>query len=190
MTEERDEMREAEALDRAIDEGLAGRRPEGEARDVVLLLAEAHRPPFPKDVRRRVGERIEGLVGRRVRRVPVAVRLMAAMLGGLFLFQGMPAFFTPEGLAESLGLASEPHIFREVGILSMTLAAAAVAGALRPRLLPGVVAAVVPAGIALGVFGLFEIGHSPNPGAEVLHLVQATAAVALAVLWWRWRRRA
>lgn len=189
MTEERDEMREAEALDRSIDEGLAGRRPEGEARDVVLLLAETHRPPFAENVRRRVGERIEGLTGRRVRRVPVAVRLMAAMVGGLFLFQGAPAFLTPEGLAEFLGLASEPHIFREVGILSMTLAAAAVAGALRPRLLPGVVAAVVPAGIALGLFGLFEIGHSPNPGAEMLHIAQAGAAILLGGLWFRWRRR-
>lgn len=184
-------MREAEALDRAIDEGLAGRSPGGDEGDLVALLTVIHRPPLPEDVRGRVGRRVRELADRPVvRRVPVTVRLMAAMLGGLFLFQGMPAFFTPEGLAESLGLVSEPHIFREVGILSMVLAAAAIAGALRPRLLPGVIAACVPAGLALGVFGLFEIGHSPNPGAEVLHLVQATAAVALAVLWWRWRRRA
>lgn len=189
MTEERD-MREAEALDRAIDERLAGRPPGGDDGDVVTLLAAIHRPPMPEDVRTRITRRVEELAERPVRRVPMVVRLMAATLGGLFLFQGMPAFFTPEGLAESLGLVSEPHIFREVGILSMVLAAAAIAGALRPRLLPGVIAACVPAGLALGVFGLFEIGHSPNPGAEVLHLVQATAAVALAVLWWRWRRRA
>lgn len=187
MTEERDEMQAAEALDRAIDEALAGRVAQEGA---VALLAEVHRPPMPEGVRQRITGRFQGLVRRPARRVPVGVRLLAALVGGLFLFQGMPAFFTPESLAETLGLASEPHIFREVGILSIVLAVAGFAGALRPRLLAGVIAAVVPAGLALGVFGLFEIGHAPNPGAEILHLVQAAAAAALGLLWLRWRRRA
>lgn len=183
-------MREAEALDRAIDEGLAGRLPGGDDGDVVTLLAAIHRPPMPEDVRERITRRVEELAERPVRRVPVAVRLMAAMLGGLFLFQGVPSLTTPERLADFLGLVSEPHVYQEVGILAIVLGLASVAAAVRPRLLSGVMATCIPAGLALGVFGLFEIGHSPNPGAEVLHLVQATAAVALVVLWWRWRRRA
>lgn len=188
MTEERDEMYEAEALDRAIDEGSAGRRPEGDAGDLVVLLAATHRPPLPKDARGRIGRRVEELTGRRVLGVPIALRLTAALLGLLFLQQGVPSLFAPAWLADFLELRLEPHVYQEAGILAIGLAAAALAGAIKPRLLSGVVAAIVPAGLALGVFGGLEIAHAPNPGAEVLHIVQAVVAAVLGVLWLRWRR--
>lgn len=178
--------REAEALDRAIDDVRAGRGSDHPDGALVALLAEAHRPPLPADVRGRIGGRLEGLSRRP--RVLWGIRLAAAALGGLFLVQGVPSLAGPAQLAEFLGLQSEPHIYQEVGILAIAMAAASIAAAVRPRLLAGVVAAVVPAGVALGIFGIFEIGHSPNPGAEMLHIAQALASGVLGLLWWRWRR--
>ncbi len=178
---------EADALDRAIDELLAGRRPEAADRATVRVLehlAVMHDAPVPPEL----GQRVRRDMAPQRRGPRLAVRLLAAALGGLFLFQGVPTAFASERLAEFLGFVHEPHVYFEAGVAFLAIGVVLLAGALRRRWLDGAVAIGVPVALVFAVFGMTELPHSPNPSAEVLHFVQGAVAAALAAAWIAARR--
>jgi hypothetical protein len=182
MTE--DEFAASLRLDRAVDDVLEGGTPSGLDPDtgaVVERLAHGHRTVPPPGLVHRVAAQL-----RRERRSRRAVQIAAAMLGLLFLGQGLGNLLAGRWVARNLGVAFDSHAFVEGGIVLLALGLVMVAGALERRWLDLAVLAGTPVGIAFAAHGASELAEFPAGG--VLHLSQGIAAVVLAALWWRTRR--
>lgn len=178
------EEQAAERLDQAIDWALGqGGRPDADPELDRLLrhLAVLHQPPVPPRLRERIAaDRQAGRPGRR------PLRWLAGLLGAILLGQAITLFFAGEWLSGYLGLLYEPHIYREQAILYMAVALGLLLGAFRPACLQGgLVAVTASMGLMLGLYGLSELPHSPNPAAELLHLVQGVLAGTVGWLWYR-----
>lgn len=186
MTErfDRDELVAATRLDRAVEDVLAGAGAAGvdpETDELVERLLAAHRVQPPPALAARIAPAL-----RRERRLGLLLRVATAVLGLLFLGQGMGNLVAGEWVARGLDTTFDSHTFFEGGVLLLALGAVVLAGALRRRWLNLAVAAGAPVGLALAVNGWSELGEFPAGG--VLHLSQGAVAAVLAVLWWRSRR--
>ena len=175
------EVAAAEALDLQIDAVLAGRAGPDVAPELSWLSAAVRTDP-PPTLGRRIEERHEQWFRRRVR----PVRYAAAAMAYLMLSQGFGNLFIADWVARGLNEQHSPHAAREGAIAMMAVGIAVLAGVLRPRMLPVSVAAGVPLALALGVFGIGEIGVFA-PGAA-LHITQGVVGIVLAVTFWRFRR--
>lgn len=186
MTErfDADELAAALLVDRAADDVLAGDPPadvDPATGAALERLAEAHRPEPPPPLAGRVAA-----IARRGRRLWLRARVAAAILGLLFLGQGMGNLLFGDWVARGLEVPFDSHAFVEGGILLLALGGVVLAGALARRCLDLAVAAGAPVGLAFAVHGWSELAEFPAGG--VLHVSQGAAAVALAVAWWRARR--
>lgn len=175
----------AEATDAAIA-AVLDRRPTPEADPELARLLRhltvLHEPPAPPQLAAQVQARLEALA-------PLLVRVLAALLGAVFLGSAVANLLFGPQLARFIGHAYEYHIFSEGGFAYLALGLGALLAAWRPQQLTAALATAVPAGLCLAVFGLTELPHSPNPAAELFHLLQGGLAAALAWAWWRTRPR-
>lgn len=172
---------EADRLDATITAVLAG-RPPGDADPTVLWMAAAARPEPPPRMVRRVIRAVEREEARRWRPVQAA----AALLGALFLFQGLGDIFRGEWIARGLGEAHSHHLYLEGGIALLAMAIVLAVGLFDRRALQVGVAGGVPLGVAYGINGFTEIGQFA--AGVALHLTELAVALAVLVLWWRARR--
>lgn len=176
-----DAERDAEVLDRQIDEVLAGRWPDDAPPAVGRLTAS-----FRVDPPASLGERVAIDRSDHIRRRLLPVRLVAALMAYLFLSHGIGNIVSSAWVAENVGEPDSPHFATEGGLALIVIGVLVGAAARWPQWLPAAAGAAVPLGVAFGVLGVGEIGEF-TAGA-VLHLSQFGAAVALGVGLWRNRR--
>jgi hypothetical protein len=176
-----DSQREADRLDDAITAVLAG-RPATDADPTVLWMAAAARPSPPPGLARRVARALEVEQARRWRPVQVG----AALLGALFLFQGLGDIFNGEWIAEGLDEPHSHHLYVEGGIALIAMAIVLAVGLFERRALDVGVAGGVPLGVAYGINGFWEIGQFA--AGVALHMTELVVALVVLVLWWRARR--
>lgn len=202
-----EELRAAEALDAAIDATLAGSvPPSGTDPDLavtVQYLAILHQTAVPDELQElRFGEQLrpdhspvadgqgQGRApkpgaSRQGRALQPAVQWVSGALGAVLLVQAITLLGAGEQLAHFLQFTYVPHVYQEQGLMTLAIAFGLLLAAFRKTYLPGVVAIGGPMGLLFGVYGLIEIGHTPNPAAEVLHFIQAGLAGLLTILWLR-----
>lgn len=174
------EIADAERLDGAIDEVLAGRANTASASEVLAISAAVRTDP-PPALARRIERAHERLLRRRWR----PFRYIAALLGYLFFSQGLGNIVWGNWVADGIGEDFSPHITREGGFALMAVGIAVAAGALVRRMAPVSVAAGVPLAIAFGISGIGEIGVFA--AGAVLHISQGMVGIALGVVYWRMR---
>lgn len=178
-------MSDADALDLAIDDALAGRTPKGVDQPeaaVLTRLANVHAVPVPQALEARVREVVTRDPGRRW----IPARVAAACLALAFASHSFGGFFLGEWVAEQVGGHYDAHTSVDNGIAYLGLTVLLIAGALRPRWLDLAAVAGAPVGVFLGISGAPELVSAPSAGS--LHLIEGVAAVALLALWWRARR--
>lgn len=188
MTErfDADELAAAARLDQAVDAAAAG-RPAGDLDDATAALVDGllriHRvetpPGLPAAVRRRARERARD-------RASLAPRVAAGALAAAFLVQATGSLLLGPWVAAGLGVPYDGHAMFESGIALLGVTGVLLAGALARRWLDLATAAGVPVGVAFAIHGLPEL--SVFPAGAALHLAEGVLAIALAALWWRWRR--
>lgn len=192
-----DEERQADLLDLAIENLLKGKAPQApdDLSDVLQHLLVLHQAPVPDELYDRPFEAEplpESLRAQRFAAPPatagsLTLRSLSAAFGTLMLFQAATFLLAGESFARFLGFAFDPHLFGEHGLTSLALGTGFLLAAWQPRFLSGAVAFGLPLGVVLGLYGLYELPHSPVPGAELFHLVQACVGVSMGVIWWRGR---
>jgi hypothetical protein len=176
-----DDQLDADLLDEAITAVLTGRVP-ADADPTLLWMAAAARPTPPAGLARRVARAVEREDARRWR----PVQLAAALLGALFLFQGLGDIFRGEWIARGLGEAHSHHLYLEGGIALIAMAIVLAVGLFERRALQVGMAGGVPLGVAYGINGFTEIGQFA--AGVALHLSELVVALGVLVLWWRARR--
>ena len=178
-------MSDADALDQAIDDALAGQTPSGVEQSVgavLVRLASAYSEPVPLALDSRIRRVVNSDSGRRW----FPARVAAACLAVAFATHSFGGFFLGEWVAEQVGGHYDAHTSVENGVAFLALTALLVAGALRARWLDLAAAVAAPVGVFLGINGAPELVSAPSAGS--LHLFEGVAAVALLALWWRARR--
>jgi hypothetical protein len=171
----------ADRLDETITSVLAGRPPR-DTDVTVLWMAAAARPVPPAGLARRLARALDREEALRWR----PVQAVAALLGALFLFQGLGDIFRGEWIARGLGEAHSHHLYLEGGIALVAMAIVLAVGLFERRALQVGVAGGVPLGVAYGINGFTEIGQFA--AGVALHMTELVVAVALLVAWWRARR--
>lgn len=181
MPDQADDQHEADRLDDEISRALAA-GPEASTDATVTWILALVRTDPPGALAQRI--EVEHEQTERARWRPV--QLVAALFALNLLSHGLGNFVVGAWVARGVGEAYSPHAVHEGGIALIAAGLAVGACALRRSWIPISVAAGAPLGIALGLYGLPEIGEF-GPGAA-LHLAQGTLGIALAVTWWRARR--
>jgi hypothetical protein len=176
-----DEQLAADRLDEAITAVLGGRL-SLDTDPTLLWMAAATRPSPPPGLARRLARAVERDEARRWR----PVQLAAALLGALFLFQGLGDIFRGEWIARGLGEAHSHHLYLEGGIALIAMAIVIGVGMFERRALQVGVAGGVPLGVAYGINGFTEIGQFA--AGVALHMTELAVALVVLVLWWRARR--
>lgn len=175
------EVGAAERLDAEISQVLVS-GPTRRSDPTVMWVAVSMRADPPAGLAGRIAEEHE----RRERARWRPAQLVAALFALNLLSHGIGNMFVGAWVSRGLGEHYSPHAFREGGLALIAVGLAVGAGWLRRSWLPVSVAAGVPLGIALGIYGVPEIGEF-GPGAA-LHLAQGALGVTLGVVWWRaWR---
>lgn len=175
------ELSASERLDAEISLALT-LGPAPGADPVVTWLLAAVRPDPPAPLAARIATEQEARERARWRPAQVVAGLFALNL----LSHGLGNMFVGAWVSRGLGEHYSPHAFREGGLALIAVGLAVGAGALRRSWLPVSVTAGVPLGVALGIYGIPEIGEF-GPGAA-LHLAQGALGVTLGIAWWRaWR---
>jgi hypothetical protein len=176
-----DELALADALDDQI-EALQSGRPVADVPAGVLLLHVALRTDPPAALATRVEADIEREMARSWR----PFRWVAALLAYLFISHGLGNLVVGDWVADGIGESFSAHANREASFAMIAAGLAVGAGALYRRFTSVSAVAGVPLGVGLGLGGISEIGVFA-PGAA-LHLSQGVVAIALAVIFWRYRR--
>jgi hypothetical protein len=165
-------------LDDQIAQVLAGDPSSGADPAVTWLLAAMRVDPPAA-----LAARIEADHERRERARWRPVQLVAALFALNLLSHGLGNMFVGAWVSRGLGEHYSPHAFREGGFALIAAGIAVGAAALRRSWIPVSVAAGVPLGVTLGIYGLPEVGEF-GAGAA-LHLTQGVLGIALGVTWWR-----
>lgn len=175
------EVTAAERLDAEISRVLVSGPARGSDPTVTWIAASMRTDP-PPTLAGRIAEEHERREQARWR----PAQLVAALFALNLLSHGIGNMFVGAWVSRGLGEHYSPHAFREGGFALIAVGLAVGAGWFRRSWLPVSVAAGVPLGIVLGIYGLPEIGEF-GPGAA-LHLAQGSLAVTLGIVWWRaWR---
>jgi hypothetical protein len=177
-----DQQLAADRLDETISAVLGGHPPAG-ADPTLLWMAAAARPSPPPGLARRIARAVEREEAQRWR----PVRVAAALLGALFLFQGLGDIFNGEWIARGLDEPHSHHLYLEGGIALIAMAIVLAVGLFERRALQVGMAGGVPLGVAYGINGFTEIGQFA--AGVALHLTELVVALAVLGLWWRARRR-
>ncbi|MGQ0833085.1 MAG: hypothetical protein ACT4OV_15565 [Microthrixaceae bacterium] len=180
-----DEFAEADVaaavrLDAEIGRALGGDL--GDADETITWLVAAMRVDPPAAL----AARVEADHERRERARWRPLQIVAAVFAVNLLSHGIGDMFVGGWVSRSLGEHYSPHAFREGGFALIAAGVAVGAAAVRRSWIPVSVAAGVPLGVSLGIYGLPEVGEF-GAGAA-LHLTQGALGVALGVTWWRGRR--
>jgi hypothetical protein len=178
-------MSDADTLDAAIDDVLAGRSPatlDDPTAAVVMRLSAASREPAPTSLSSTVANRLRKERQRRW----IPARVAAAALAVAFASHSFGAFFLGEWIAEQIDGHYDRHTSIENGVVFLALTFLLVAGATRLRWLDAAAMVAAPIGVFLGINGAPELVTAPNAG--ILHMSEGISAFALIALWW-WARR-
>ncbi|MEX2294464.1 MAG: hypothetical protein WD691_11805 [Acidimicrobiales bacterium] len=174
-----DEVAQAERLDGDISRALTGAV--GTDTALTWLVASVRTDP-PAALATRITVEHE----RRERARWRPAQLVAGLFALNLLSHGLGNMFVGEWVSRGLGEHYSPHAVREGGFALIAAGLAVGAGALRRSWLPVSVGAGVPLGLALGIYGLPEIGKFGQGAA--LHITQGLLAIVLGLSWWRARR--
>lgn len=171
----------AEIFDAEIDAVLGGRAGPDTDRTLVWLAAVMRTEPP-----RSVAQRVAGYRAAEQRRLWKPARIVAAVMGWLFIYHGFSNLVIGAWVAENLGEAYSPHAMNEGGLALIGAGLAVAAGAISRRFMPVSTAVGVPLGLAFFVIGITEVQQFPL--GAVLHLSQGVTGIVLAWTFWRfWR---